>query len=76
MTSLESRIREEYERMNQPLSRFEKGNGYMGNTAEYWVALSQYGHSMAYYETQNDAEQHVINFYTANYFLLTANKKG
>ena len=69
MSELEKEIRTEYVRMNRILA--QKSDKFtMGNTAETWEALSQYGYPLAYYENKEDAEKHVINFYTKNIHLI------
>jgi len=67
--TIEEEIKKEFARMNQPLTK--KTNSFLyGNTAETWESLSQYGFTLAYYETQAQAEEHTINFYKKNMFLI------
>ena len=69
MNPLESEIRAEFARMNQPLSQ-KSVNFTFGNTAETWESLSQYGYAMAYYPTQKEAEYHTIAFYKSHMSLI------
>lgn len=69
MNKLEQEIRDNFARMNQSLSR-KSNNFTMGNTAETWEGLSQYGFPMFYAPTQAEAEQYIVDWYKSHMWLI------